>query len=205
MTTAIQTNRIAAHQIPDAGQVLSRAFFDDPLTNYWIPEEERRRSALPWFMTTAAKFGHNNGEVETTAAGVEGAALWLLPGKTHIPPLQMMLAGMWQAPFKLGMSNFGRFMKSLDYMEKIHKEQVPEDHWYLMILGVDPPRQGQGIGSALMQPALAKADAAHLPAYLETQKEINVRLYQKHGFEVVVETNLPGDGPHVWCMKRPAR
>ena len=66
-------------------------------------------------------------------------------------------------------------------------------------------KAGQGIGSALMQPALAKADAAHLPAYLETQKEINVKLYQKHGFDVVVETNLPDNGPHVWCMKRPAR
>jgi ribosomal protein S18 acetylase RimI-like enzyme len=205
MTTAIQTAPMASPQISDAGQVLSRAFFDDPLTNYWLPDPQQREKALPWFMTTAANFGHKQGEAETTSGNVEGAALWLLPGKTHVPPLQMMMAGMWAAPFKLGLGNFGRFMKSLNYMEKIHEEQAPEDHWYLMLLGVDPPRQGQGIGSALMQPALAKADAAHLPAYLETQKEINVKLYQKHGFEVVVETNLPDDGPHVWCMKRPAR
>lgn len=205
MTTAIQTTHLEQAQISAVGEVLSRAFFDDPLTSYWIPDPEQRKTALPWFMTTAAKFGFKNGEVETTAGGVEGGALWLLPGKTHVPPMQMMMAGMWAAPFKLGFSNFGRFMKSLDYMEKIHDQQTPDAHWYLMILGVDPPRQGQGIGSALMQPGLAKADAAHLPCYLETQKEINVPLYQRHGFEVVVETNLPGDGPHIWCMKRPAR
>jgi ribosomal protein S18 acetylase RimI-like enzyme len=105
----------------------------------------------------------------------------------------------------MGFGNFMRFMKSLDFVEKIHKREAPEPHWYLMILGVEPQRQGQGIGSALMQPAQAKADAAHLPAWLETEKEINVKLYRKHGFDVVVETDLPDGGPHIWCMKRPAR
>jgi GNAT superfamily N-acetyltransferase len=205
MAIAMQTGRMAKEQIPDSAQVLARAFQDDPLTNYWLPDEEHRRKALPWFMGIAAKYGHTYGEVETTEGGVLGNAIWLTPGNTHVPPLRMMRAGMYAAPFKLGWGNFGRFMKSLDFMEKIHKEQAPEDHWYLMIIGVDPPRQGQGIGSALMQPAIAKADAAHLPCYLETQTEINVTLYRKHGFDVVVETELPDDGPHVWCMKRPAR
>jgi GNAT superfamily N-acetyltransferase len=205
MTTAIQTAPMTADKIAAAGQVLGRAFFDDPLTSYWIPDPEQRKKALPWFMTTATKYGHRYGEVETTAGTVEGAGIWLKPGETHVPPLQMMRVGMYAAPLKLGLGNFMRFMKSLDHMEKIHKEQAPEDHWYLMILGVDPPRQGQGIGSAIMQPALAKADAAHLPAYLETQKEINVPLYRKHGFDVVVETDMPDNGPHIWCMKRAAR
>jgi GNAT superfamily N-acetyltransferase len=205
MTTVIRTAPLVETQIRSVGEVLGRAFFDDPLMTYWLPDPDKRARALPWFMTTAAKFAFKNGEVETTAGAVEGGALWLLPGKTRVPPLQMMLAGMWQAPFRLGVGNLGRFSKSLDHMEKIHDQQAPEDHWYLMVLGVDPPRQGQGIGSAIMQPALAKADAAHLPAYLETQKEINVPLYQRHGFEIVVETDMPGGGPHIWCMKRPAR
>jgi ribosomal protein S18 acetylase RimI-like enzyme len=205
MTTATQTTRMTDSQIAESGAVLARAFHDDPLTNYWIPEDEKRRTALPWFMTTATKYGHKHGEVETTVGTVEGNAVWLPPGKTHVPPLQMMLAGMYMAPFKLGWSNFQRFMKSLDLFEKLHKDAVPEDHWYLMVIGVDPPRQGQGIGSALMQPALAKADAAHVPCYLETQKEINVKLYRKHGFEVVVEDDTPDGGLHYWTMKRPAR
>lgn len=205
MTTAIQTTRMTGDQATTAGEVLARAFYDDPLMNYLIPEPERRTKALPWFMTVAATFGNRYGEVETTSGAVEGSAIWLLPGKTHMPPLQMMRCGMYAAPWKLGFGNLMRFMKTMEFVEKIHKEQAPEDHWYLMVLGVEPQRQGQGIGSALMQPALAKADAAHLPAYLETQKEINVTLYRRHGFDVVVETDLPDNGPHIWCMKRPAR
>jgi len=205
MTTSTQTARLTDAQLSEAGPVLARAFHDDPLMLYWLPDEEHRRKALPWFMGTATKYGHKHGEVETTPGQVEGNAVWLTPGKTHIPIMQMMAIGLYKAPYKLGPSGFMRFMKTLDFMEKLHKEAVPEDHWYLMILGVDPPRQGQGVGSALMQPVLARADAAHQPCYLETNKDINVTLYRKHGFEVVVEDDIPGGGPHYWTMKRPAR
>ena len=205
MTTAIQTARMKGEQVQESARVLSRAFFDDPLMTYFLPEEERRTKALPWFMGVAASYGHKYGEVETTAGTVEGAAIWLPPGKTHTPALQMLAAGMYQAPFRMGMGNFTRFMRALDVMEKLHKEATPEDHWYLMVLGVDPPRQGQGVGSALMAPVLERADAAGLPCYLETQKAINVKLYRKHGFEVVVEDDLPKGGPHYWTMKRMPR
>ena len=82
---------------------------------------------------------------------------------------------------------------------------MPEDHWYLMILGVDTAKQGQGVGSSLVAPMLARADADGLPCYLETMKERNVVFYEKHGFQVVVEDDLPKGGPHFWTMKRPAK
>ena len=205
MTTAIQTARLQQAQIPDAAEVLARAFFDDPLISWWIPDDERRRKSLPWFMSAPTKLGLKSGEVETTSGTIEGAAVWLAPGKTTISPVDMLFAGMMLAPFKIGWTGFQRLMKTMNIVEKAHKQHVPEDHWYLAVLGVDPPRQGQGIGSALMQPVLAKADATHLPAYLETQKEINVSLYRKHGFDVVEEMDLPGGGPHIWYMKRAAR
>lgn len=205
MTTATQTTRMTGDQIATSAQVLARAFMDDPLMKYWMPDDTHRSKALPWFMGVATKFGYKRGEVETTAGTVEGNAVWLPPGATHVPPIQMVMAGMYAAPFKLGWSNFMRFLGTVDLFEKLQQESTPEDHWYLMVLGVDPPRQGQGVGSALMQPVLARADAAHLPCYLETQKEINVKLYRKYGFEVVVEDDMPKGGPRYWTMKRPAR
>ena len=145
MTTATQTTRMTQEQIPASAQVLARAFMDDPLMKYLTPEDARRSTALPWFMEVATKFGFKHGEVETTAGTVEGNAVWLPPGATHVPPLQMMMAGMYAAPFKLGWSNFMRVMGTMDVLEKLHKESTPEDHWYLMVLGVDPaaPRPGR--------------------------------------------------------------
>jgi ribosomal protein S18 acetylase RimI-like enzyme len=84
----------------------------------------------------------------------------------------------------------------------LHKRDVPLRHWYLPTLGVDPPRQGQGVGSALIQPVLSRADAEGLLCYLETETAGNVAFYERHGFEVVVEDDLPRGGPHFWTMKR---
>ena len=205
MAVATQTTRMTKAQVPDAGAVLGRAFHDDPMFAWIIPDEAGRRKKLPWFMTLAAAYGERYGEVETTAGRVDGNAIWLPPGDTDVPAMRMMRMGMYKAPFVLGMGPMMRFLKLMDITEKLHHEAVPEPHHYLMVLGVDTPRQGQGIGSALMAPMLARADAGHLPCYLETMKPINVKLYQKHGFEVVVEDDVPDGGPHYWTMKRPAR
>ncbi len=70
------------------------------------------------------------------------------------------------------------------------------------MLGVDPERQGQGIGGQIIAPVLERADRDGLPCYLETMKERNVAFYQKHGFEVVVDDVFKGE-LHYWTMKRP--
>jgi ribosomal protein S18 acetylase RimI-like enzyme len=69
---------------------------------------------------------------------------------------------------------------------------------------VDPTLQGQGIGSALLQHALARCDQDHTPAYLESSSPANLPLYQRHGFEVV-GTIQAGSSPTFWPMVRQAR
>ena len=64
---------------------------------------------------------------------------------------------------------------------------------------------GLRLGTALMQRILAKADGDRVPCYLETQKARNVPLYQRHGFVVLEEIDLPEGGPHMWTMRRDAR
>lgn len=204
MTTPDATH-LHESQLNEAGQVLSRAFFDDPLMTYILPDEESRAAKLDWFMRAGANYGRLYGEVHTTPESLDGAACWLPPGEGEMSPLRMMRAGLLLAPFKLGLSAFGRFMSVMNHMEELHKRDMPEDHWYLMLLGVDATKQGQGIGGSIVAPILGRADAGGLPCYLETMKEINVSFYTKHGFEVVVEDDFPNDGPHYWTMKRPAR
>jgi GNAT superfamily N-acetyltransferase len=205
MTTAIQTTRMTSTQIPASGQALARAFFDDPLLMYILPDDATRAKPLEWFMTKGATYGHKYGEVYTTDEKVEGNAVWLPPGDVKLTMTRMAMTGMLAAPLKFGLGAFNRFMKVMNHLEHLHERDLPEKHWYLMILGVDPPRQGQGVGGALIQPILARADAEGLPCYLETMKTRNVPFYQKHGFEVIVEDDLPAGGPHFWTMKRSPR
>jgi ribosomal protein S18 acetylase RimI-like enzyme len=79
-----------------------------------------------------------------------------------------------------------------------------EPHWYLPMIGVEPARQGKGLGAALLRAALLRVDAEGLSAYLESTNPRNVPLYERHGFEVIGEIRV-GTCPPIVPMLRPAR
>jgi ribosomal protein S18 acetylase RimI-like enzyme len=76
-----------------------------------------------------------------------------------------------------------------------------EPHWYLPLIGVDPARQSQGHGSALMRHALAACDRDGRPAYLESTNPRNLPLYERHGFERL-GTIQAGASPPLFPMLR---
>ena len=205
MTQTIEPVRLPAAQIPAAGAVLARAFDDDPMTIYIVPDDDHRARALPAMFTVGTRLGHRFGEVYTTAGNVEGGAVWLPPGGTDIDEERMGAAEPEEMMAQLGEAAMERFGTLMAYLGELQHRDLPDPHWYLMILGVDPPLQGRGIGGQLLQPILSRADADGLPCYLETMKPRNVPFYQKHGFEVLVEADLPGGGLHFWTMRRPPR
>jgi len=73
------------------------------------------------------------------------------------------------------------------------------------LIGADPAAQGQGQGAALLRSGLAKADAAGLPAYLESSKAANLPFYEHFGFTVREEVQPPENGPTLWAMWREPR
>jgi N-acetylglutamate synthase-like GNAT family acetyltransferase len=70
------------------------------------------------------------------------------------------------------------------------------------VLGVEPSSQGQGLGTKLIQPGLARADEMSRLCYLETETESNVAFYQHRGFIVIDEGEVPGYGLKIWTMLR---
>ena len=55
-----------------------------------------------------------------------------------------------------------------------------------------------------MEPVLVRASANRTACYLETGVERNIRFYERHGFKVVGEGTVPGQGVQVWAMLRDA-
>ncbi len=53
-----------------------------------------------------------------------------------------------------------------------------------------------------MQPVLALADINRLSCYLETMNEKNVPFYEKHGFRVVSDGEVPRHRLCAWAMLR---
>ena len=88
----------------------------------------------------------------------------------------------------------------IDEMVRYHPQ---EPHWYLPFIGVDPARQGNGLGAALLRPVLAQCDAARLPAYLELTNPRNRPLYERHGFHATGEIRVGGCPVIVPMLREP--
>jgi GNAT superfamily N-acetyltransferase len=78
-----------------------------------------------------------------------------------------------------------------------------EPHVHLGPIGVDPRRQRQGIGSALMARYIEHLDQEKTAGYLETDLPENVEFYKKFGFIVKHEEEIIGTP--TWTMWRPSR
>ena len=76
-------------------------------------------------------------------------------------------------------------------------------HLHLGPLAVDRHLQGKGIGTQILLEHTRRLDEANAIGYLETDKNINVRLYQRFGYEVIGEADVIG--VHCWFMRRPPR
>lgn len=182
---------------PGMAGALGRAFADDPLLDWLVPDQTKRHQMLPAWFALLFRNLFKRREVYTTDDHA-GAAIWAAPGEWKSKPGEIlsMIPGSIRV---VGLGPLRRLIKTLNVIEKQHPHEL---HWYLEVLGTDPPHQRKGVGAELMKPVLDRCDAEGLPAYLETQKERNVPYYRQHGFEVQTEMDLPSGGPHLWTMWR---
>ncbi|MEU4249431.1 ribosomal protein S18-alanine N-acetyltransferase [Amycolatopsis sp. NPDC026612] len=76
-------------------------------------------------------------------------------------------------------------------------------------IGVAPEHQGRGIGTALLQALLARADEFEAPVFLEvrTDNTTALALYERHGFERlgIRKRYYQPSGADAYTMVRPAR
>ena len=184
-------------------RLMARAFFNDPLFRYVLPEAETRQKRLPGLFRLNLRYGCMFGELFSLPG--QGLAIWLPPGKTRITVRRALQAGMWLAPLMVGLRAVMGLARLNTTSEQLHAQFAPDLHWYLFLLGVDPDSQGQGLGGELLKPILARADATRMPCYLETNNPSSVRFYQKHGFGVVAERQTISAGFILWSMRRESR
>ncbi len=188
-------------QINQASEILAKAFYDDPIFSF-IPESDREReNFLKWNFKNGLRYNLAYNHIYTTVGSLKGIAAWTPPGHSHLNFFQLLPAVL-TLPFKVDWRRIGRLMSLFSTMNNHHKDDMPEPHWYLDMLGVAPTYQGEGIGSLLLQPVLKQADADRLPCYLITTTERGVHFYQKNGFEVLRKVEIPKQNLNLWTMKR---
>ena len=201
MPPAMEVRLARASDVPVLAQVLARAFDDDPLFRVFTRHGEHRQERLAAFWAALLRFASDHLSDTYTTPDLAGVALWTPPGYGEGPLLdQLRLAR--PAGQMAGWRRLLSLLSAHATLQRRLVRHVPEPHYDLMVLGVEPARQGQGIGSALLRPILECCDRGHLCATLQTLTEPNLPLYERHGFHVAEETTIPGTTLPAWLMRR---
>jgi ribosomal protein S18 acetylase RimI-like enzyme len=184
-----------ADRVPVLASVLARTFADDPMVSWPFHDHDVEERAVPLFAALLGEYAALDIVVE--ADGGAGVAAWIPPDSEV--GLEQVNVVTW--PEVAGLTDDGgdRYHRFWGWLESF----VPQEpHWMLDMVGVDPARQGEGIGSALVRYGIERAEADGVPAFLETGKARNAPYYERLGFRTAAEDDSPGGGPHIWFMRR---
>ncbi len=178
-------------------ETLGAAFADDPFWEWLIgPKRANAKTCGRAIVSIAMPHAAHGASTMTTDGNA--IAIWTPPGKHKITNREL-LPHLFGAATALGFGGFSR-LGPTSAIDRMHPK---EPHYYLALLGTHPEHQGKGKGSAAMAPVLARADSEGIGCYLESSKEENLSLYERHGFSVTRVFDVDkGNGPRLWLMWR---
>jgi ribosomal protein S18 acetylase RimI-like enzyme len=164
------------------------------------PDPAARESSLRRMFAILAKRPqyYNHSIVAVLDGEIVGVCGLVEPGQCQ--PSGSESLRMMPGMLLLGVGKLRRVLTWLGAWAKLDPETP---HWHIGPVAVDAHLQGQGVGTSLMTACCNHLDVAGGVAWLETDKEINVRFYQKFGFEVVTEQEVLG--VRNWFMSRQPR
>jgi ribosomal protein S18 acetylase RimI-like enzyme len=190
------TNIERAYNENTAISTVLLAFTADPAARWLYPESQQYLEHFPSFIRAFAGAAFEHGSADCVD-GYSGAALWLPPG---IHSDEQALVSLLQRTVRE--RERADVFAVLEQMDRYHPA---EPHWYLPMIGVDPARQGNGYGSALLKHALERCDGEDKLTYLESSSPKNIPLYRRHGFESLGTIQVGSSPPLFPMLRRPRR
>lgn len=183
-------------------RIAAEGFYDDPVLSWVLRDDATRLEQLVHLM--GGLFDDivpDRGLVQLLDAAC--ATLWRRPHFDERRPASERLE---DEPPSDGPGPFSEEeVERLVVLGGIMADAHPhEPHWYLNVVSTLPSHQGQGLGSRILQPVLAEADAEGHPCYLESSNPRNISLYLRHGFVETGRLPLP-EGPSLTQMWRDPR
>jgi len=198
----ITFRELSRKDIPPAVQLLARGMRDNPiLVRTFGADPEKRQRRLSRYYAQVVPFtlprgGFLGAFTNRALVGVIGT---LQPGCCRPRLLEVLRF----VPSLLANNTPAAALRIKRWQDAWTRNDPQEDHWHVGLVAVDSDVQGMGVGTGLMSEHCARMDRLGATSYLETDKAINVRFYQKFGYHIVGQA--PVLGVANWFMKRLAR
>jgi len=193
-STAIRA--ISPADLDIACEVVGLAFADNPNTLAIARGDPARAERI---MRAGVRVGKLGRPASTAIVAEHGGDIVGVLNAAAWPECQMSLGEKLKtapAMIKAIGSALPRAFAMLTAWEKHDPKQA---HWHIGPIAVRPGLQGQGIGSTMLGSFLETVDAAGLPAYLETDVDRNVPLYERFGFKIIARADINGvDNRFLW-------
>jgi len=147
--------------------------------------------------------GKRYGKAYATSREIEGVAVWV-PGKyADMNMWGMLRSGAFIYGAKMGRESLSNLSIVSNHLKPSRKKLMKNKPYeYLMIIGISPASQGNGLGSKLVDAMNKEATRKGVYIYLETESEENLQFYEKHGFTVLQEIVLDKLSLPMWLMER---
>lgn len=182
--------------------MLADAFQEDPVWRALFDGQAtlaQRRAAFETPLLYTCRYG----QAWASSPALEGVIAWT-PGQRARMSLSGLLgSGALWAGLRMGGLLSARVQAVFRPIEADREAHLRgREYLYVVILGVAPQQQGQGIGGRLLRAAIAESERQGLPLYLETETERNVAFYARHGFRTLQQVMLPIVNLPMWEMIR---
>ncbi len=171
-------------------EIAANAYEDYPLHN-WFTKGKYDKKASKILMEITLKTMTQDAIIYADSEEMNGFAAWIPFGFTGNKAIPFLKSGGLKLILHSGFGIINRLSAYEKYAMNLKKEFTDHYDWYLFNLSVKQEAQGKGIASKLLRPMLQFCDDEKMVAYLETNKEKNVGLYQHYGFELKKEELIP--------------
>lgn len=211
----IETIQLTPQDFDRAADLLTEAFYNNPPHVYIFPDRTTRAKLLNWGLKAYLKLnlappkpiGSSFALVEEGTPGIrkiEAMGFWHSPQRADPGLINKLMSGWSIAPWKIGKANYQRSVEVVSALNEIEQKVLNgKEAWFLNNMAVAKELRGTGVGTKVLQQQLETVvKPSGCDAILMTQREANVRFYQKLGFEIAKESVI-GSGDNAftnWCL-----
>lgn len=172
-------SQFTQHQYNRIVTMLEQAFDDNLSVNYVLKQDSKRKQRMHLLMQYTVFQGEQFGKVYLSE-DENSCAVIIYPEKKRTTLKSII----WDIRLAIGGIGIFNIYKVLQRQKLIYNARPIHDVVHLWYIGVDPTKQGKGLGSKMLEQI--KADHEK-PVFLETSNPRNFSFYESQGFKLINE------------------